>query len=86
MNFSFVDEKRDEVARILEQVAAEGLEHPRNLDAAIDAIASQVDGASIQQVIDADGDIYYIDSVEDASVAFGPNVTVEKGVFVRTGE
>lgn len=32
------DEQRDEVARIIEQVAKEGLPHPRNLDAAIDAI------------------------------------------------
>jgi len=31
--------QREEVARILEQIAAEGLPHPRNLDAALDAIA-----------------------------------------------
>lgn len=30
--------QREEVARILEQIAAEGLPHPRNLDAALDAI------------------------------------------------
>lgn len=33
------EEQRDEVARILEMIAAEGLPHPRNLDAALDAIA-----------------------------------------------
>ena len=32
--------QREEVARILEQIAAEGMPHPRNLDAALDAIAS----------------------------------------------
>ena len=31
--------QREEVARILEQIAAEGLSHPRHLDAALDAIA-----------------------------------------------
>ena len=31
--------QREEIARILELVAAEGLPHPRNLDAALDAIA-----------------------------------------------
>lgn len=30
--------QREEIARILEMIAAEGLPHPRNLDAAIDAI------------------------------------------------
>lgn len=30
--------ERDEVARIIEQVAVEGLDHPRDLDVAIDAI------------------------------------------------
>lgn len=36
---TWTSEQRDEVARILTQVAEEGLEHPRNLDAALDAIA-----------------------------------------------
>ena len=31
-------ERRQEAARILELVAAEGLPHPRNLDAALDAL------------------------------------------------
>ena len=31
--------QREEIAHILEQIAAEGLPHPRNLDAALDAIA-----------------------------------------------
>jgi hypothetical protein len=30
--------QRDEVARILQEVAADGMPHPRNLDAALDAI------------------------------------------------
>lgn len=33
---------RDEIARILEAIAQEGLPHPRNLDAAIDAIVDVV--------------------------------------------
>ncbi len=33
------EEQREEVARILELVASDGLPHPRNLDAALDAIA-----------------------------------------------
>ena len=31
--------QREEIAHILEQIAAEGLPHPRHLDAALDAIA-----------------------------------------------
>ena len=37
------DNQRDEIARILEMVVAEGIDHPRNLDAALDAIADTVD-------------------------------------------
>lgn len=33
------EQQREDTARILEQIAAEGLPHPRNLDAALDAIA-----------------------------------------------
>lgn len=33
---------RDEIARILEQVAQDGLPHPRHLDSAIDAILQAV--------------------------------------------
>ncbi len=33
------EEQREEVARILETIAREGLPHPRNLDAALDAIS-----------------------------------------------
>ncbi len=36
------DEPRDEVARVVEQVAEEGLPHPRNLDAALDVIFESV--------------------------------------------
>ena len=32
------DLQREEVARILEQIASEGLPHPRDLDVALDAI------------------------------------------------
>ena len=33
------DEQREEIARILEMIAEGGLPHPRNLDAALDAIS-----------------------------------------------
>ena len=36
------DEQREEIARILEMIAKEGLPHPRNLDAALDAIADVI--------------------------------------------
>ena len=36
------DDPRDEVARVVEQVAEEGLTHPRNLDAALDVIFEAV--------------------------------------------
>ncbi len=36
------DDPRDEVARVIEQVAEEGLPHPRNLDAALDVIFESV--------------------------------------------
>ena len=36
------DDGRDEVARVVEQVAEEGLPHPRNLDAALDVIFEAV--------------------------------------------
>ncbi len=36
------DDPRDEVARVVEQVAEEGLPHPRNLDAALDVIFESV--------------------------------------------
>ncbi len=36
------DDPRDEVARVVEQVAEEGLPHPRNLDAALDVIFEAV--------------------------------------------
>lgn len=35
----WTEEQREEVARILEMIAEEGLPHPRNLDAALDAIS-----------------------------------------------
>ncbi len=36
------DDPRDEVARVVEQVAEEGLPHPRNLDSALDVIFESV--------------------------------------------
>lgn len=36
---AWTEEQRDEVARILTLVAEEGLDHPRNLDSALDAIS-----------------------------------------------
>jgi len=38
--FEFTEEEREEIARILEMVAEDGLPHPKNLDAALDAIQS----------------------------------------------
>lgn len=37
-SLELAEEGRDEIARILEMIAEQGLPHPRNLDAAIDAI------------------------------------------------
>lgn len=42
---------RDEIARILEQAAKEGLDHPRNLDAAIDAIGAALQCEAITRVV-----------------------------------
>jgi len=36
------DKSRDEVARVVNQVAEEGLPHPRNLDAALDVIFESI--------------------------------------------
>ena len=41
------ESQRDEVARILEMIAKEGMPHPRNLDAALDAIADTLGPDSI---------------------------------------
>lgn len=35
---TFTEQQREEIAKILENIAEEGMEHPRNLDAALDAI------------------------------------------------
>lgn len=40
--FTFTDDTREELATILTEIAAEGMPHPRNLDAALDAIQSAV--------------------------------------------
>ena len=76
---------RDEIARILEQVAKEGLDHPRNLDAAIDAIGSAFDAHETMRVTDTDGQ-YYLPghNVGDAFYGFGPRITVDLGHFLCT--
>lgn len=39
---TFTDDEREEVARILEIVAKDGLPHPRDLDVALDAIQATI--------------------------------------------
>ena len=75
--------RRDEVARILEEIAKDGLGHPRNLDAALDAIATALDGQPIMKCTLGD-DIYYMpgDDPREAVESFGLDVVVECGFFV----
>ena len=75
--------RRDEVARILEEIAKDGLGHPRNLDAAIDAIATALDGQPIMKCTLKDEAFYLSgDDPQDAIESFGDGVEVEPGFFV----
>jgi hypothetical protein len=47
-----MSEARDEVARVVEQVAREGLPHPRNLDAALDAIFESINNEQLRHFKD----------------------------------
>lgn len=85
MGLAITGETRDEIARILEQVAAEGLDHPRNLDSAIDAIGAAFNTAPIQQVT-CDDQIFYGGDDLDPVESFGPDITVKKGYFVEVDE
>lgn len=74
---------RDTVARILEQVAAEGMDHPRNLDAALDAIRTAIQGEPVMEV-EVDGVVSYIRGHDYGGIAvkFGQGTQIRKGVFV----
>jgi hypothetical protein len=73
---------RDEIARIIEMVAAEGLPHPRHLDAAIDAIGSALQGEPVQKVVDEKGSVYWIDRDDNATDSFGDNIVATRGLFI----
>lgn len=83
MDLPIGGEARDEIARVLEQVAKEGLEHPRNLDAAIDAIGTALQGDPMQKVTEiASGEVYWLPEGESATEAFGHDVIVQQGCFI----
>lgn len=46
------DDQRDEIARILETVAADGLPDPRDLDVALDAIGCVLDNGTANRLVD----------------------------------
>lgn len=82
-----IDETRDRVAEILEQVAKEGLDHPRNLDAAIDAISEAFVGRPLQRVTDlSDGAEYWLGTDEDPDDTIGGSHEVVRGVFIEDSE
>lgn len=87
MDLPISGETRDEIARILEQVTKEGLDHPRNLDAAIDAIGTVLQGDPVQKITDiASGEVYWLSEGEDAQDAFGQDIIVQQGYFVVATE
>lgn len=76
---------RDELAKILEKVAEEGLKHPRDLDVALDAIGEAFEAEDVMRVTEADGEAYFLKGhdEEDAKLAFGDGAVVRKGHFVE---
>lgn len=78
---------RDEIARVLEQIAKEGLDHPRNLDAALDAIGCALEGKPMMKCV-SDGQDFFIDGhdEDDAKMAFGEGTMIIKGYFVEGSE
>lgn len=82
---------RDEIARILEQVAKEGLDHPRNLDAAIDAIGAALNVEPIHKIIDMNDEVYFVSNNEQWTDEtpidmFGEGATSQYGYFVAVTE
>ena len=71
MDFPIEGENRDELARILEMVADEGLDEPHSLDAAIDAIAScfQVEELTLTVGKHSMSMLVVLESVEDTKDA-----------------
>ena len=79
----FSDQIREDIARILETIARDGLEGPRDLDVALDAISESIVGESVQRIDDL-GVIYWFSGDEDATEAFGGAVEVTPGIFIPT--
>ena len=91
MDLPISGEARDEIARILEQVAKEGLEHPRNFDAAIDAIGAALQGETMYKIIDANGGVYFVPNDEQWTDEtpvdmFGDGATSQQGYFIPVTE
>lgn len=89
MDYAIEGTRRDEIARILEQVAKEGLDHPRNLDAAIDAIGSALQGYPIMRIIEiGSGEEFLMKGHEtgDAEDAFGMSIIVLKEWAISEGD
>jgi hypothetical protein len=78
-----VGTKRDEIAAILERIAKEGLNHPRNLDAALDAIEQTFEPEPLMKCITGE-EVWFVpgDDRDDAIMAFGDSVRIEHGYFV----
>lgn len=79
--------RRDEVAKILEQIAKEGLDHPRNLDAALDAISTAINAQPMMKCTTGE-EVWYIpgDDPDEAVECFGDEVEVEYGYFVGSAD
>lgn len=71
---------RDEIARILEQVAKEGMDHSRDLDAAIDAIGSAFQCQPVTRINDGEDEPYWFNghlTREEVDEQNGPQATFE---------
>lgn len=88
MDLPISGETRDEIARILEQVAKEGLDHPRTLDAAIDAIGAALQGEEVYRITVPgqvkDGDVVYYVSGDEWTDDEGAKL--QRGHFVAVTE
>lgn len=75
--------RRDEIASILERVSKEGLDHPRNLDSALDAIGQALNGEPMMKCTDGN-EVYFLqgEDTNDAIEAFGSEIKIEHGFFV----
>lgn len=76
---------RDEIARILEQVAKDGLGQPRDLDVALDAIGEALGIEEVMHVVDTDESVFLLEGhdEQDACLSFGPDAKIRKGYFVE---